>query len=297
MGDEVDSGESGRRWGVDQRLEFIEFRLFWEGALNRSDLCDRFGISVPQASADLSLYQKLVPEGMRYDKTRKTYIPAEDFEPRFMRPNPGRYLAQIKAIADEVMSVEETWMSKPPDADAMPVPSRSINANSLRKLLDVIRGQHSIEIHYASMNLQRPGLMWRRITPHAFGFDGLRWHVRAYCHIDGYFKDFLLSRMRELRRPENAGAQPTDDKKWHSFFEVVLEPNPKLTPEQRKTVELDYNMKKGLVGIRVRCALLYHFEKRLRLDASQELDSPAEAPVVVHNRVEFDAALREAKRP
>ena len=24
------------RWGVEQRLEFIEFRLFWEGGINRS---------------------------------------------------------------------------------------------------------------------------------------------------------------------------------------------------------------------------------------------------------------------
>lgn len=28
------------RSGVEQRLEFIEFRLFWEGHVNRSDLMD-----------------------------------------------------------------------------------------------------------------------------------------------------------------------------------------------------------------------------------------------------------------
>jgi hypothetical protein len=297
LGEKVENGESRRRWGVDQRLEFIEFRLFWEGALNRSDLCERFGISVPQASADLTLYQSLVPNGVRYDKTRKTYVPTENFEPRLMRPNPGRYLAQIKAIADDVISVDETWMSRPPSADAMPVPSRSINPESLRKLLEIIRTRQSIEVHYASMNLKRPGFMWRRITPHAFGFDGLRWHVRAYCHIDNFFKDFLLSRMKDLRKPDAAGADAKDDDKWQSFFDIVLEPNPKLTPEQRKTVELDYNMRRGTTTIKVRCALLYHFEKRLRLDTSEEFDSPDEAPVVVQNRVEFKAALLEAKRP
>ena len=31
------------RWGVEQRLEFIEFRLFWEGHVNRSDLMDHSG--------------------------------------------------------------------------------------------------------------------------------------------------------------------------------------------------------------------------------------------------------------
>ena len=29
-----------------QRLEFIEFRLFWEGHMNRIDLMDQFGVSV-----------------------------------------------------------------------------------------------------------------------------------------------------------------------------------------------------------------------------------------------------------
>ena len=38
------------KWGVERRLEFIEFRLFWEGGVNRADLIEMFGVSVPQAS-------------------------------------------------------------------------------------------------------------------------------------------------------------------------------------------------------------------------------------------------------
>ena len=61
------------RWGVEQRLEFIEFRLFWEGAINRSDLVDQFGVSVPQASNDLRRYQEIAPCNMVYDKSAKRY--------------------------------------------------------------------------------------------------------------------------------------------------------------------------------------------------------------------------------
>ena len=46
------------KWGVERRLEFIEFRLFWEGGVNRSDIIDTFDVSVPQASKDLTLYQE-----------------------------------------------------------------------------------------------------------------------------------------------------------------------------------------------------------------------------------------------
>ena len=49
------------------------------------------------------------------------------------------------------------------------------------------------------MNKVRPDPIWRRITPHAFGYDGFRWHVRAYCHLDNKFKDFLLPRILEVR--------------------------------------------------------------------------------------------------
>ena len=30
------------RWGVERKLEFIEFRLFWEGYVNRGDIIDTF---------------------------------------------------------------------------------------------------------------------------------------------------------------------------------------------------------------------------------------------------------------
>lgn len=62
------------RWGVERRLEFIEFRLFWEGSINRGDIVDTFGVSVPQASKDLSLYQERAPGNMEYDTREKRYV-------------------------------------------------------------------------------------------------------------------------------------------------------------------------------------------------------------------------------
>jgi hypothetical protein len=55
----LDKESAGLRWGVERRLEFIEFRLYWEGGINRSDIREFFGVSVPQASKDLSLYQEM----------------------------------------------------------------------------------------------------------------------------------------------------------------------------------------------------------------------------------------------
>jgi len=43
-------------WSVERRYEFIEFRLFWQGRINRGDLMDAFGVSTQQASLDLNAY-------------------------------------------------------------------------------------------------------------------------------------------------------------------------------------------------------------------------------------------------
>ena len=105
-----------------------------------------------------------------------------------------------------MVSPEETWLSDMPETDAMPVPHRRVDVDVLRSLLAAVRRQRAIEILYQSMNPIRPEPTWRWITPHAFGNDGLRWHVRAYCHIDKKFKDFLLSRCLETRGDGDAGA-------------------------------------------------------------------------------------------
>ena len=49
-------GKPSLRWSVEQKLQFIEFRLFWEGHVNRADLMDTFGVSLNQASGDLNRY-------------------------------------------------------------------------------------------------------------------------------------------------------------------------------------------------------------------------------------------------
>jgi hypothetical protein len=282
------------RWGVEKRLEFIEFRLFWEGGINRADIIEQFGVSVPQASKDLSLYDQKAPGNLAYDKRRRRYFPAEGFKPVFLKPETDRYLAQLQSVSEHVISPTETWLSDLPETDSMPVPRRRVEVDVLRKLLAAVRQGRAVEILYQSMNPTRPAPAWRWITPHAFGSDGLRWHARAYCHIDGKFKDFLLSRCLGARGDAAPAAGPKHDVFWNEVFDVVLSPNPALSEGQRTVVAQDYAMTDGRVSVPVRKALLYYFQKRLRLDAAGILDGSQEAPVIVANREELARALTEA---
>jgi predicted DNA-binding transcriptional regulator YafY len=281
------------RWGAEQRLEFIEFRSFWEGGVNRSDITERFGVSVPQASNDLSQYRDLAPANLHYDASAKRYVATPEFAPRYLALSADRYLSQLRAKAEGVISLDETWIGVAPDAQAMPVPARRVDPLLFRDLLAVMREGASVDVHYQSMSPQRPDSQWRRITPHAFGSDGLRWHVRGFCHIDGVFKDFVLSRWRGLRAKRPSGAPANRDQDWNETFSVALQPNPDLSPSQREAVAWEYDMPSGSTELSVRKALLYYLKKRLRLDMIHDL--PSETPVVVANREAFDTALAKAK--
>lgn len=60
-------------FAVAYRMRFIDFLLHEYGTLNRSALVDYFGISTPQASNDIGLYQELAPGNVEYDLSAKTY--------------------------------------------------------------------------------------------------------------------------------------------------------------------------------------------------------------------------------
>lgn len=288
-----DQSDGRIRRGIERRLEFIEYRLYWDGRVNRGDIKEQFGVSVPQASNDLALYRDRAPHNIRYDASEKRYLPSDSFEPIFLKPNANHYLVELKSVSDHVLAPAEAWIGNPPSVDTMPIPGRRVDPAILRSLLEAIRTGKSIDAYYHSMSAKRPDPIWRRITPHAFGSDGLRWHARAYCHIENRFKDFILSRFIETRDFGPSGASQSDDDHWCSFFEVVLVPNPALAESKRRTVEMDYEMTDGKLTVKVRCAQLYYFNKRLRLDVGKLLDNPHEAPVVVANSQEFERVLAQ----
>lgn len=274
-------------------MEFIEFRLFWEGGINRSDLVEQFGVSAPQASNDLSLYKETAPYNIDYDLSSKRYLTSKKFKPSYLKPDADRYLSQLKLIADRLLYPEETWLSAIPSVDSIPVPHRRVDIGILKSLLNAVKNQRAIKVHYQSMNEKRPDPVWRWISPHAFANDGMRWHVRAFCHLDNKFKDFLLSRLLEVGEDGEPGAYGDQDKCWQEHIDVILIPNPKLSKGQREAIALDYGMQDSKLCLSLRKAVLYYFKKRLRLDIAEALDKPQEAPLVIQNRKVFDAALAE----
>lgn len=279
------------RWPAQQRLEFIDFRLFWEGHVNRSDLVDFFGVSVPQASADLGTYQERARGNAVYDKTRKTYVAGPRFKPVFFAPSADEYLAQLRLVQSGLLPEEQAWAVRLPSYAIVPILRRRLDANVLRHILEAIRTRDSLEVSYQSFTHPEP--TWRWLSPHALGFDGGRWHARAWCHTRCEFRDFVLARVLEVRGTGPGGNDPARDLGWHEEVTLQIAPHPALEGGRRRAIELDYGMVAGVVEVRTRLCLSTYLERHLGLDLDPAQVPPERQQIVLVNRAEVEAARKE----
>ena len=276
------------RWVIGRRLAFIDFRLYWEGRINRKDLTEFFGISVPQASADLRKYQEKGPNNVQYDKRGKFYFATQKFKPVFISPDSSDYLAQLRLLSDGILKEGESFLGHLPCFDTIPNPARAVDPELLRNILKAIKDKMSLEIEYQSMSRTQP--IWRRIVPHTLAYDGYRWHVRAYCYIQKTFRDFLLARILRIKDNQPDEIDSSADIRWHNFIEVKIAPHPGLTETQKRIIERDYGMENGTGMLKVRAALYFYLEKQLGLDEECESRSPQQQQIILVNRDEVKEA-------
>ena len=269
-------------WGAERRNAFIEFRVFWHGRINRSDLMQTFGISLQQASLDLSGYAEQWKRNLVYDKSQRAYVRGKNFTPHFIKPSAEDYFAQLRAVDQGLVLREQSWISVFPGYGATPTPARGVAPEILRDVLAAIQEPAALQVTYQSMSRPEPSVRW--IEPHALAFDGFRWHARAFCQNDQVFKDFLLSRIVEIGKLGPVSADPQGDSAWHNEVVLDIGPHPELSPTQRRAIEMDYGMEEGRTQIPVRRALLSYALKRLGLDTDPAARQPQDQQIVLLNR-------------
>jgi len=288
MSDDVDI-----RWGLAQRFEFIEWRAYWVGRINRKDLEDQFHISTPQASLDFKRYLEAAPGNIEYDGTEKTYVAKPTFEPKFLKLSAERFLRQLQAVKVGAIRLEDTWFEKMPPADVIPPITRASQPYALRAILQAIEVRKSVTIDYVSLQRQGP----RIICPHALAHDGYRWHVRALSIERKEYRDYVLARIISVSsRPEACNGDPADDVAWHRHIKLRLVAHPGLQPEQKATIEHDFRMRDGKLELDTRAALAFYFIRRHNLDLRDHPDMrPERAQLFLENLDEVTAAVEKAK--
>lgn len=279
------------RWGPEKRLEFIDFRLRWDGRLNRSDLSDFFGVSTPQASLDISRYVEIAPQNVRYDRSERTYLATEIFQPLFPSSHPQKYLSDLLAQAYGILDHGVTFLGWCPAVAVAPMPVRTLSADTLTALVGAMRRGRALEMTYQSMTSATPKT--RLISPCAFGHDGHRWHVRAFCHRENGYRDFVIARILLLGKEQPSPVTPPADLDWETTITLVLAPNPGLSEAHQRVIELDYGMENGELRFQCRRALLLYVVHNLGLDDADG-KKPQVQQVVLRNRSEIKAFLPQS---
>lgn len=276
------------KWSQDRRLEFIDFRLRWEGKLNRADLTKHFAISIPQASLDIARYLELAPANMAYDKSARVYVASASFKVRYSSSDASQYLNELLTTQPGHFGPETSFVGWRPSLDLVPTPGRQLSSDTLAKLVAAIREHQAVSVVYQSMTQEEP--QPRAISPHALAHDGFRWHVRAYCHLRNQYRDFVIARVLKISLSPVPYMEPANDKQWADVVQLVLTPNPELSRAHQAVIELDYGMSKGKVVLSCRQALLFYALKHLGLD-QQTGSSPKAHQVVLQNRSEIEPLL------
>ena len=276
------------RWSVAQRFAFLEQRLYWVGRVNKSDLVERFGISVPHASTDVAHYEQLAPGNMAYDHKERAFLATPDFAPQFTKPDARAYLSQLLLLADDALDVRDTWVGAVPSHSAIPKVRRRMDPGVLRFIVRAIHGRRAIRIVYQSMSNIEPTERW--IAPHGLGFDGFRWHARAWCYKRSQFLDMVIARFISVAQDETRPAEIDGslDREWNEDIVLRLAPHPNLPDAHKRIIELDYGMEQGVREVRMKVAMVYYFERHLCMDLKDV--EPERQQVVILNREEVDAA-------
>lgn len=91
------------RWAARTRMAFIRDRLAVVGELNRGSIMERFGVSQPQASADIKKFRALYPDEMRYDSSKKCFVAT--------RP-PSVHARDTTAAALSLANAGDEWLAE-----------------------------------------------------------------------------------------------------------------------------------------------------------------------------------------
>ncbi|MCK9609131.1 MAG: WYL domain-containing protein [Methylomonas sp.] len=275
---------SALKWDVRQRLTLLEATVFWTGELATNFLTDTFAISRVQATKDIGRYLSLRPDNLLYDRSLKRYLITEHFQPLLISGQPQECMQVLQASQSAASSVL-TLMSNMPAVEVLTTPSRHLDINILRPVLQAVRFKRLLEIEYQSMSTAEPAT--RRVLAHTLVFDGWRWHMRAYSYTHSDFRDFVLARVHAAHTLSEAPEPCPADALWDKQLMLEVGPHPGLSMTQKMAIERDFGMSDGRLLVPVRAALLPYLLIAMRLGKDDMQREAMAQQIVLLNRDEL----------
>jgi hypothetical protein len=257
-----------QQWAAQERLRYIEKCAFWRGVVNRQDLMETYSLSAAQATSDLQKFQELSPGSLLYNLNKKRYEGAPAMVCKLHHPRIEEAMALVFGIGGTPSALTRSGatplsQSQSDFVAGVELPVREAPPAVQRSVFLAVLNKMRVHIEYTSMTGKKPG--WRWIAPHAFGHNGYRWHVRAWCEQNQGFRDFVLSRIMAARFPTEMAVVPAVDTEWNQWVTLKIAPGKDLSLDMQQGVINDYNMKSGKMSLEVRKAMLKYTLRHLGL--------------------------------
>ncbi len=206
----------------ERRLAWMETALRAGGKFPVSAYIEAFGISPQTASDDKNEFHARMEEmgigcEMQHGRIWVDFPPDRIFEPIDPRVwsgdvSPG---SVVQVSAPRLTNVDDRTLSL---------------------VLRAVREKFPIRCDYASVSSGARAIV---VSPHTLVTAVGRDHVRAFDHEKNAFRDFTLSRMKNVLLEEKVSyVGGADDGSWQSMVTVTLRPSAELSEERRKAVLL-----------------------------------------------------------
>ncbi len=245
-----------------ERLFYIEFRLYFFGTVNRFHVEKRFNVKVASASRDLQSYLQLAPNNTQYDKNSKTYLRLEGFTPIFTFQNNPTLAGLLHGFGDDCVSVGKPII--PTDAPTqISLPKLPI----LATITQAIYEQKALTVDYHSLS---SGKSTKELVPFALVDNGLRWHLRSYDRLKERFADFVINRINRPKIIESDIPEEQSkaaDHQWNRMVDLHLVPHPNL--KHPDTIALEYGMTDNMLKVQVRAAVVGYLLRKWNVDCSE----------------------------
>jgi hypothetical protein len=247
-----------------EKLTFIDFCANYLGTIGRSEIVKRFGISDVSASKCLSDYSDLAPKNLKYDFKTKTHLATKRFKPVFEFDVTQALKALSTGFGDTLEQVPTPFIASE-SAIALNKPENTIVA----QITKAINLKKIVNLIYHSLS---SGETERQIAPFAVVDSGLRWHIRAYDRKSKEFRDFVFTRMLDVKITEE-DSKPEESKEfdgfWNQMITLDLTPHPGNILE-RESIELDYGMINGVMTITLRKAIAGYLLRHWNVDSTPD---------------------------
>ncbi|WP_417552802.1 WYL domain-containing protein [Marinomonas fungiae] len=242
-----------KQWGTPYPEWLIELQLYWEGRINSSAVTSVFDVTRQTASKWIKAYQARTGLAIEYHAQSKAFLAPDFCDTFFISGSIDEYLDWCQlGLFPRRGHGDDAPVS---DIFRITLPKRFVAPHIMRPLLAAIRQHTAVDGSYLSMSSS--SAQERIIYPHTFVKAANRWHVRAYCEHAQQFRDFVLSRFESVDydgTPANFTAK--EDVAWNTHVDIILQPDPRLTPQQKAIIEHDYGMQSGQLVIATTGALV-----------------------------------------